>query len=163
MAIVLLGTMLVVEAATQTITPEPSHVAVAAGQPFIVRLRYDVSNAEPGTRLSGLGIRIHFDSARLRFLGLENVLDEGKVGEDTQPVDDESDADLDPRTDKMVQIAWLDKQGDWAAREMLPVNLLQARFVVLPGSNSSTVIRLSRSGGPTGTQFRSTPVVVSVR
>jgi hypothetical protein len=75
-----------------------------------------ISYASDDPTLTGVGIRIHFDSSEMTLQSTSNVFATGKVGEIT--VDDVDDFDSDPETDSMVILAWADPFGGaWPGSE----------------------------------------------
>ena len=99
-------------------------VAAIAGMPFSFTVRYTTNDDNPA--LTGLGLRMHFDSGALTFDGLSDVLATGLVGE-AQVMDDTDDLDGDPDTDSFVLVSWADITGNWPGGT-LPVDLFTANF-----------------------------------
>ena len=150
-------------AATQVVTVQPSSLQAAPGAEVRCALQYSVVDGPAAARLSGVGVRLHFDSRRLKFLGFESVLGQGLLGQDEQPAADLKNADRDPGTDKFVQAAWVDVSGDWPRGIALPAQLLTARFLVVGKSAGTTYVRVSSSGTAAGAGFRGTAAQVNVR
>ena len=150
------------DAATQSVAAVPARIETHAGQPFSVQLRNDVIAAPADAHFSGLGVRVHFDSRRLRFVGFANVLAVGKLAEDPAPAEDRKDVDHDPSTDRFVQVARVDVQANWPGASRSPLNLLEARFVATPGP-AAIFVRVSSSGTAPGAQFTATPAEVTIR
>ena len=56
-------------------TPDPMAQEVASGANFSFDVDYTTSPVEPN--LTGLGLRVHFDSTQVEFVGFSNVLATG--------------------------------------------------------------------------------------
>jgi len=72
--------------------------------------------------LTGLGLRIHWDSRRLAYTGLTGVLATGKVAQGAAEADT-GNADGDATTDQRVLIAWADIDGAWPTAGRGPLTL----------------------------------------
>jgi len=108
----------------QIIMPDSAEKSVSVGQEFGVNISYDVS--DKNSSLTGLGLRIHYDSSALEFMGLSNVLSLNKIGESASPQDDSKNADNDGNTDKVLLISWVDISGSWPGS--LPSDLVTVNF-----------------------------------
>ncbi|MCO6457537.1 MAG: trypsin-like serine protease [Pirellulaceae bacterium] len=109
-------------AASQNITPSPAELQAAAGDLVQFDVRYDTSNAQ---RTAGLTLRMHFDSSKLQYRELTNLLGSGSAGQ--QVSHDTRDLDNDPSTDRYVNLLWVDINGNWPAD--LPARLFTANFL----------------------------------
>jgi len=69
----------------------------------VLSVRYEAESP-----LTGLGLRLHYDSSRLRYQGLRDVLQTGLLSSNVVPQADKDDGDGDPRTDKIWLLAWVD-------------------------------------------------------
>lgn len=142
---------------TQMLAIEPMGQSAAVGATALITVEYDVSDADP--TLTGLGLRLHWDSTRLTFNGLVNVLATDQAGIDSACRDDSvSDYDNDPATDCYVSIAWASLSGNWPGS--LPQSLLQAQFSSVLGVDQATRVNLSASSTATGYSFEATPAVI---
>jgi hypothetical protein len=78
--------------------------------------------------LSGLGLRLHFNSKQLLFTQLDQTLFDGLVSEQ-RPVEDTEDYDRDPLTDSYILVAWADIfNGNWPNTRFSDVLLYNASF-----------------------------------
>jgi hypothetical protein len=97
--------------------------------------------------LTGMGLRMHFDSSKLRLEDLERVLEAGKIQHAV--MEDTLDFDGDPATDRYLAIAWADAMGNWP--ESGPSQLLfTAVFRVSAGATGSTSINYTALDTPPG-------------
>jgi hypothetical protein len=128
------------------------------GSPVSVTVGYDVSDAD--SSLTGLGLRVHYDSSVLTFVELSNVLsadniESGSVNNDTD------DEDGDASTDKYVTASWASLFGSWPGS--LPADLLTATFTVADDDSlQSTVINFSAVSNAAGYQFDATPYTMDI-
>mgnify|MGYP000008456502 CR=1 FL=1 len=76
----------------------------ARGGSFTLDISYDVSSNE--NQLSGLGLRIHYDSTKLEFTGVNNPLLTDKIVDTYSSEMDFDDLDANSATDSYVTIAW---------------------------------------------------------
>ena len=117
--------------------------------------------------LSGLGLRMHYDSSFYTVAGpsFDSFLSTGLVGQ-SSPTDDNSDYDNNPDTDKFVLISWADiaPPSDWPGGT-LPVNLFDATFTLadaLP-DGATSVINFTASDTADGYEFDGQPVIVNAQ
>ena len=61
----------------QVITPKPTTSPVASGKPVAIDVNYTTSPLDP--TLTGLGLRVHYNSSLLTFNNLANVLQTGFI------------------------------------------------------------------------------------
>lgn len=108
----------------QIIMPDSAEKVVSAGQEFGVNIIYDVSDSN--SSLTGLGLRIHYDSSALEFMGFSNVLSLNNIGQTAVAQDDAKDLDNDASTDKVLLVSWVDISGNWPGS--LPLNLVTVNF-----------------------------------
>lgn len=142
---------------TQLVEPTASNLSAAPGAAVRVGATYTTSDANPA--LTGLGLRVHFNSAALRWGGWERVLDAGLVAADTEPVADTADYDGDPRTDVYVAAAWASLSGQWPGS--LPADLLVARFTA--AGSGSTWVSFTASSTASGYGFSGGSAVINVQ
>jgi hypothetical protein len=135
-------------AAEQMITPIPLQQAVGADQALAFTVGYSTANP-CSDQLTGLGLRVHWDSSRLAFVGLSGMFPTDLVAQGSVE-NDATDADGDPPTDKFVQVAWADIDGAWPGGGCGVTNLYTANFRTLPGFSDATAIRFSASSTAAG-------------
>ena len=116
------------------------------GSPVSVTVGYDVSDAD--SSLTGLGLRVHYDSSVLTFVEFADVLSTDNISSG-QPANDTDNEDGDASTDKYITANWASLFGSWPGA--LPADLLTAIFnVVDDDSVVSTVINFSASSNAAG-------------
>lgn len=147
-------------AAEQVITPTPLQRAAAPDRPVAFAVGYSTANP-CADHLTGLGLRLHWDSRRLALVSLTGALATAQVARG--PVEsDTTDADGDPATDKFVQVAWADIEGTWPGGGCAGVKLYTANFRTLTGLTGSTQIRFSASSTAAGYALGSVAAVVAL-
>ncbi len=153
-----LGASLAAEAA-QIVTPTQASVSVTT-EAFAFTPVYTVSTPETDT-LTGLGIRIHFNSAALQLNGVSDAYAYGlqPIGSVTA---DTEDFDADPETDQYFVVGWVDLSARWPGTDMLPQDLLTATFQPVTGFTGTTSIRTSATATAAEATFQSTPMTVTV-
>jgi hypothetical protein len=126
--------------------------------PVSITVGYDVSDGD--SSLTGLGLRVHYDSSVLTFVELSNVLSTDLIASGSVNNDTDND-DGDASTDKYVTASWASLYGNWPGA--LPADLLTATFnVVDDDSVESTVINFSASSNSAGYQFEATPYTLDI-
>ena len=86
---------------------------------FEVAVVYETSDRGLAT---GIGIRVHFNSAQISVDSIVKPLRSGQVG--IQIKQDAADYDNDPSTDYYVNAGWADINGAWPGSEGQPTELL---------------------------------------
>jgi len=140
---------------TQNITSNPSSISVGAGETFTFDVSYTTDPLDE--TLAGLTLRMHFDSSRLTFSQLQNLLDTGFNQQQVQ--DDTEDFDSDSATDKYLNVLWLDLGGNWPGNGTLPQRLYTTEFTADATFSSTTTINFTAQTS-TGYTFQSSSVVV---
>jgi hypothetical protein len=131
----------------------------AAGSSVSVPVTYTTSDND--NTLTGLGLRMHFNSSMLTFTGLSGILQTGLIAQ--QPsVPDTSDYDNDPATTHYVLVSWADLQGNWP-NTTLPATLYSAGFTLAPGLANGTTANIKFSASSTATGYGFTPNPIAVR
>jgi beta-glucanase (GH16 family) len=102
--------------------------SAARGRSITLDISYDVTSNV--NQLTGLGLRLHYDSTILEFAGVNNVLITDNIinGDSSQPDDDNYDSNS--ATDKFVPLAWASLFGNWPNVE-LPLTLFSITFTVI--------------------------------
>jgi beta-glucanase (GH16 family) len=133
------------------------------GGSFSLEISYDVSSNE--NQLSGLGLRIHYDSTKLEFTGVNNPLLTDKIVNTYSSEMDFDDLDANSATDSYVTIAWASINGTWPNIE-LPASLLSISFNVrnhVAFNNSEmTTIGFSASSSSQGYNFSATDYDIQI-
>jgi hypothetical protein len=145
--------------AEQIITPSPA--SQEAGQSASVSIDANYSTANPvNETLSGVGVRIHWDSSKLTFVDLANVF-ATNLFVTGAPESDASDFDSDANTDMFVNVAWLTFSPAWPGDGTTPLRLYTANFTTAAGFTGSTSINFSGSQVENGWTFESTSATVN--
>lgn len=145
----------------QIITPTKKDVDTPPGRYFEFDVSYTTSDND--SSLSGLDLRIHFDSQALTWESFHTVHAGGKQFESTASQPDIDDHDQDPFTDRFVTIEWDDAAQNWPGVP-LPLLLSRLRFRVASDMTPETITVVRFSGGsPNLTHaVRAAPVIVRV-
>lgn len=135
---------------SQIVTPI-GDTSAKPGDAITVTINYDVSDND--AELTGLGLRIHYDSNALTFDDFAYVLEEDNIGS-TAPEMDYDDYDNNPLTDMYVTASWVSIFGSFPG--VLPVSLVTMNFTVTQDVNvNSTTIGFSKSSNTAGYLFAS--------
>ncbi|MDA8866578.1 hypothetical protein N9H77_03630, partial [Porticoccaceae bacterium] len=119
------------------------------GSPVSITVGYDVTDAD--ATLTGLGLRVHYNSSALEFVDFANVLTTDNISSDGSS-DDVDDLDGDASTDKFITANWASLFGSWPGS--LPSDLLTATFNVADDDSlESTVINFSAASNAAGYLF----------
>ena len=86
--------------------------------------------------LTGLGLRVHYDSSKLSFVSMNDVLAEGII------FDSENNVNSDDPTASYVSVAWASIGGEWTGGE-LPEHLLNAKFDVIASETTTSEVSFS--------------------
>lgn len=132
----------------QVVFPDPAEHLVSPDSPVRIEVFYTTEPLDDS--LSGLGLRVHFDSSQLSFGNLANVLPNGLFSAEDRPSEDVEDLDGDPATDQRVNVAWVDIiSRNWPDAD-LPVRLFSADFWTTTGFTGPTTVRFSASSTASG-------------
>jgi hypothetical protein len=104
---------------------------------FTTSVMYHTSD---GNRdLSGVGIRIHYDSSKFSYINCTNIAPQS-VSAPLEKSEDPMQSDTDPNTDRMIMTAWADSNQKGFPGQTLPFKLMDIKFQVksgiMPGSTS---------------------------
>jgi len=143
----------------QEIYPNPLVAEVVAAGAVSLDVMYDVSDAD--ATLTGIGVRVHYDSSKLTFDLVDTTLVFGRLFDPTLVVSeaDSSDFDSDPLTDQFISLAWVDFGGNWPGA--LPEKLAAVHFEAAGDFAGSTTVRFSASDLAAGYGFNPTPATVN--
>lgn len=121
---------------------------------------YQSANPCTGS-VTGLGLRMHWNSSQLALISLTGVLPTALVAQG--PVeDDTADRDGDPATDRLVHVAWADLNGAWPGGACAKVNLFTANLQTRQGFRGTSAVRFSASSTAVGFTLSATPAVVAL-
>ena len=141
----------------QVITPDPLAIEVGPGAAMSFGLIYDTLPQDD--TLTGIGVRVHYDSSKLTFDQVSETLTFGRLFNPdlVQSEPDVSDFDGDPDTDSFISLAWVDFGGNWPGA--VPEKLAQVHFVTARDFAGSTAINFSASDLAAGYEFSSIPAI----
>ena len=128
--------------------------AVSPGQQFTLDINYDVSSGD--NSLTGLGLRVHYDSSKLIFDQVSDYIAKDVVSSDFSSAPDTNNFDNNSSTDRFVTLAWASVfSSDWP-NEPLPAKLLSIDFTVNDldlNNTETTIIGFSSSSNDSGFGF----------
>ena len=110
-----------------------------SGDQLSVSVEYNADNAD----LTGLGLRVHFDSSELTLTDISDVLGQDLIFTDSDAQLDTDDFDGNASTDSFVHVAWASVDGDWTGE--VPADLLTVNFTVAETATGSTSVGFSAS------------------
>ena len=120
------------------------------GQSVSISVGYDVSDNDP--TLTGLGLRVHFNSSILTFVDATDVLTQDNISSPAVAVPDIEDYDNDPSTDMYVDASWASLFGSWPGT--LPASLMTLNFNVAESvTDATTRIDFSSTSNTAGYTF----------
>jgi len=130
------------------------------GKTLAVKAIYDVSDGN--SSLTGIGVRIHFDSRKLHFIKFQNVAG-GLVGDPDIKIETPDKQDNDPNTDTYILFPWYSLQGNWP-NQSLPLEVVHLYFTASnTAPECTTTINAIRSSGAFGYEFRSDKALIYIR
>ena len=94
-----------------------------------VEIELTYSTSDNDNQLSGLGIRVHYDSAILTLNSLSDVLAQDNIVNGEGPISDADDLDNNPQTDSYISFGWASLFNNWPNAE-LPTLLAKITFGV---------------------------------
>lgn len=97
------------------------------GRSSILEVVYDTS--DNNNQLSGLGMRVHFNSSLLSFKEITDMIDQDIIVNGEGPFSDDANYDNDPLTDQYMLFGWASLYNNWPNRE-LPTVLMNMAFNV---------------------------------
>jgi hypothetical protein len=118
-----------------------------SGDQLSVSVEYNADDAD----LTGLGLRVHFDSSELTLADISNVLSQDHMFTDSDAQLDTDDFDGNASTDSFVHVAWASVDGDWTGE--VPADLLTVNFTVAETATGSTSVGFSASDNAIGYDF----------
>ena len=139
----------------QTVSGSLSVAELSAGQSADLTVTY---NATDDAKLTGLGLRLHYDSSVLEMGAYSE-----RLRESAQPFqfkDDTQDFDNDASTDKYYLTSWADTSGDgWPYDAAQPATLYVVPLTAISGFNGST-LKFTASSTAAGYSLAATDVAI---
>jgi hypothetical protein len=150
------------EPLAQIVSTMPDSPRRAPEASFSLDVNY--TTTDNNAALTGLGLRIHYDSSKLTWDSFADVLATDLTGQDSVPSDDTQDFDSDPSTDKYLLVAWSSPQTNWPNTQ-LPAKLYTVNFTVAAGlqEGETSEIRFSSSSSAAGYEFVGLPATFTVQ
>jgi hypothetical protein len=134
-------------AATQTVSASN----ISSAQPG-EQLSLTVNYSADDTQLTGLGLRIHYDSSLLTVANINEVFSQDLIFVNDDAQSDVADFDSNASTDSFVTVAWASLNGDWPNEE-LPSELLTVLFDVSADASGSAAVGFSEIETAVGYDF----------
>ncbi len=142
----------------QSVVGDPAFVLAPAGNSGNIAANYHVSNND--NTLTGVGVKVFWDSTKLSSFSLTNVFATNKLSEDASCQADGSNDDGDAATNCFMLVAWLDVSGTWP-NTPLPQKLYDVTFTSNVPVNTSTLVHFVVSSPASGYVGTHTTVTVS--
>jgi hypothetical protein len=145
---------------TQIVRGKQASRSGPAGQPLTFAVEYTTSDNDQ--TLTGLGLRMHYDSTFMTYTSLVNVLASGFVAQEG-PLDDTSNFDGDAATDKYIRVAWASVPGNWPD-QTLPLDLFSSNYTLAAGLSvgSSSLVRFTAESTASGYTLDAEPITITV-
>ncbi|MFW6357710.1 MAG: cadherin repeat domain-containing protein [Chroococcales cyanobacterium] len=131
------------------------------------RFNFDVnystsSDSEENENLTGLGLRLHFNSDIISLDGLENLFSEDLIVEDVLP--DHDDLDNDSATDQYLALGWVNFDGEWPGSSETGSSetlLYTANFVTSADfTEGETTLNFTASSTANGYSLEADPITI---
>ncbi len=153
----LVGASTGVLATVQIITPSPLTQSAAPSSPVSIAINYTTLPVDE--TLTGLSLRVHFDSSQLSFSNATYEPDGTSFSRPiSEPTDDSSDFDNDPITNQFIIVSWVDLGGNFPG--VNPATLATVNFNTAAGFSEATLINFSAASTPSGFDLVSTTATI---
>ncbi|KRH95979.1 bluetail domain-containing putative surface protein [Cylindrospermopsis sp. CR12] len=119
----------------QIIDLTTSNSSLTPGAPVSIGVTYNVDSGD--NTLTGIGIRLHYNSNQISYQGASNLLSTDLFGDVTDNLD-EQDLDGDTSTNRYIQIQYADFSGNWP-NQNLPVKIGDFAFNTVSSFQQSKV------------------------
>ena len=125
----------------QQVSATPNPTVATSGEPLSIDVDYDATDEQ----LTGLGLRLHYDSSQIQFDSLDNVFQDDLFVQGS-PQEDTGNRDGDEATDRFINVAWADtREGNWPGEGNTPQTLYTANFTPTEDFSDSTAINFTAS------------------
>jgi len=132
---VLLGSKPII-AANQMVSLEPQDLTCNLGDKIQIKSIYSTSD---DSKTFGLGVRFHFDSSKLEFIGFSDILQSPPIANESIPTYDFENFDEDASTDQFVLLSWFAFSESFPYTTMPTTLALVAFFAISQGDTSINV------------------------
>jgi hypothetical protein len=112
-----------------------------------VNVKYNSDDSE----LTGLGLRIHFDSSSMEFINSSDIFTKDLIGTPGSLTNDDDDLDQNASTDKFLIAAWASLAGDWPGQNY--IDLVTLNFQRIDGGSANYNLSYSANSVPVGITF----------
>jgi hypothetical protein len=120
------------------------NTAISEGDLVTINVQYTTSDTN--NMLNTLGVRIHYDSSKLEYVGLKEAFLNGIMVKNPLPQNErEGDSDGDETTDKVIIMSYYSIAGDWPYTA-LPLKLGNLVFKA-KGDTTINVTKVSVNNG----------------
>ncbi|MDH6100361.1 hypothetical protein NWP21_16245, partial [Anabaenopsis sp. FSS-46] len=134
------------------------NLAASSGNTVSIPLFYSTSTGD--NTLTGIGLRLHYNSSHLSYTGVNNLWDTGLFGDIVTSLDN-NDLDNNPNTDTYLEIPYSSIQGDWP-NQPLPLKLGDFNFTA--GANfEGTQLQVTASSLAANYRLATSPIMVDER
>jgi len=145
-----------VPAQVQQLRFEPIVISAAGGQTLDFELRYATDPS--AAALTGLGLRLHWDSSRVSLDDFVPAVDQALLGTGAAE-DDPLDFDANPDTDRFIVVAWADPGSAWPG--FADGVLGTATVTLAPDFSGITTLGLSSTSTPAGWRLSDIPATIT--
>jgi hypothetical protein len=138
-----------VQASTQHVYVSSSEKSEDGSQETVV-----ITYSADDSTLTGLGVKVHFDSSKLSLAEITDLLTTGKVTTPTidSVADDANDDDGNASTDKVLTMAWSNPfGGNWPGS--VPTDLITLTYDIVEGATGNAAIGFSATSTASGYTF----------
>ena len=144
-----------VESDRQQIT-SLDNLTVSPGGNVSIPLFYNTSTGD--NTLTGISLRLHYNSNELTFQDVENLFDKD-LFVNLDNLADSGDFDNNPNTDKFIQFGYADSEGNWP-NQTLPLKLGDFNFTTT-GNFAGTQLNMTSDNLAPNYSLEADPILVS--
>jgi cyclophilin family peptidyl-prolyl cis-trans isomerase len=144
-----------VESDRQQIT-SLDNLTVSPGGNVSIPLFYNTSTGD--NTLTGISLRLHYNSNELTFQDVENLFDKD-LFVNLDNLADSGDFDNNPNTDKFIQFGYADSEGNWP-NQTLPLKLGDFNFTTT-GNFAGTQLNVTSDNLAPNYSLEADPILVS--
>lgn len=133
--------------AEQIIQTNPVNLSVFTGSNAVFNVIYQTEDPVDESLL-GLGLRLHYNSSKLEYRGLDDILQTSLTPFGGEPQADTENSDGDASTDRFILLAWADLSNNWPGDNTTPATLYTARFLALDDRGTANINFSAASTSP---------------
>ena len=139
----------------QQVSATPNPTVATAGESLSFDVNYDATDAQ----LTNLGLRLHYNSSQIQFDSLGNLFQDSLTAQGS-PQEDIGNFDGDEATDRFINVAWADIQGQWPGEDNTPATLYTANFTPTEDFSDRTALNFTASVKASGFELEADSVAV---